>query len=510
MKNLQLYILAATLFIVSVSFFFYKAFILGLPLRPHQSVENWEVQARITFDAKGGPIKLSVFTPRNEGPFTIIDQSFASEGYGLTTGSKDGNRTSIFSAPEAAGRQAVYYRFVVHRAKTAIHGDAGGEAAIAKPDFTAAERTAARGLLKTIGTEAADDDTLVRLLLKRFAAGSRDENAHALLGIASTTRERLLVARRVLALAGISSRLVTGIQLVKSKRNARLVHWLEVHSRGKWHAFAPQTETNDLPVNFLPWWRGDKKGLVGLRGGRNIERSLSVAVAHVPALRAALDASNRKEMSLMNFSLFSLPVDTQQVYKIILTVPFGVFFLTIMRNIVGLRTFGTFMPVLIAIAFRETQVLWGLFLLSVVITVALLVRFYLGTLRLLVVPRLSSILIIVILAMAGVSVLSNQLGLERGLSVTLFPMVILTMTVERMSIVWDERGPGEMLRQSFDSIVVAIVAYFIMVSPYAEHMVIVYPELLFALLACNLLVGRYSGFRLLDLVRFRALAGRSR
>jgi hypothetical protein len=89
-------------------------------------------------------------------------------------------------------------------------------------------------------------------------------------------------------------------------------------------------------------------------------------------------------------------------------------------------------------------------------------------------------------------------------------MVILTMTVERMSIVWDERGPAEMLRQSLDSIVVAIVAYFIMVSPYAEHMVIVYPELLFALLACNLLVGRYSGFRLLDLVRFRALAGRSR
>jgi hypothetical protein len=169
-----------------------------------------------------------------------------------------------------------------------------------------------------------------------------------------------------------------------------------------------------------------------------------------------------------------------------------------MRNIIGLRTFGTFMPVLIAIAFRETQLIWGLLLLSVVIAVALLVRFYLGTLRLLVVPRLSSILIIVILAMAGVSVVSNQLGFERGLSVTLFPMVILTMTVERMSIVWDERGPAEMLRQ----------AYFIMASPYAEHMAVVYPELLIALLACNLLIGRYSGFRLLDLIRFRALAGR--
>ena len=48
-----------------------------------------------------------------------------------------------------------------------------------------------------------------------------------------------------------------------------------------------------------------------------------------------------------------------------------------------------------------------------------------------------------------------------------------------------------------------------MASSYVEHMVIVYPELLFVLLACNLLIGRYSGFRLLDLVRFRALAGSS-
>jgi hypothetical protein len=85
MKNLQLYILAAVLLILSVGFFFYKAFILGLPLRPQESVENWEIQAKITFEAKGGPIKFSVFTPRNEGRFTIVDQSVASEGYGLTT-----------------------------------------------------------------------------------------------------------------------------------------------------------------------------------------------------------------------------------------------------------------------------------------------------------------------------------------------------------------------------------------------------------------------------------------
>lgn len=509
MKNLQLYILTAILFVVSIGFFAYKVFVLNLPLRPYQVTENWEVQAKITFEAKGGPVRLAVFTPGNEGAFTIVDQRFASDGYGLTTGSQDGNRVSIFSAPKADGRQTIYYRFLVHRERTAVHGAAAGEPLVPEVFLKGARLVAARGLLTATVREASDDDSQVRLLLKRLLPGSEDANAHALLGAGATTRDRLAATQQVLALADIPARLVMGIALVKAKRHARLVHWLEAYVQGRWRAFAPQTDTYQLPANFLPWWRGDKEGLVTLRGGTNVERSLSVAAASAPALRAAIEASSWNEKSLLKFSLFALPVDAQQIYRIILAVPFGVFFLTIMRNVIGLRTFGTFMPVLIAIAFRETQLLWGLFLLGVVIAVALLARVYLGTLRLLVVPRLSSILIIVILAMAGVSVISNQLGFVRGLSVTLFPMVILTMTVERMSIIWDERGPGEMLRQSFDSVLVAVVAYFIMTSPYVEHVAVVFPELLIALLACNLLLGRYSGFRLLDLIRFRALDGTS-
>jgi len=81
------------------------------------------------------------------------------------------------------------------------------------------------------------------------------------------------------------------------------------------------------------------------------------------------------------------------------------------------------------------------------------------------------------------------------------------MTVERMSIIWDERGPADMLRQGLGSLIVAVITYYIMVNAYAEHYAIVFPELLLVLLAGNLLIGRYSGFRLLDLPRFRVLAG---
>jgi hypothetical protein len=144
-------------------------------------------------------------------------------------------------------------------------------------------------------------------------------------------------------------------------------------------------------------------------------------------------------------------------------------------------------------------------LFSLVVAFGLSIRFYLEHLKLLLVPRLAAVLIVVVLLMAFVSILTHQLGLERGLSVALFPMVILTMTIERMSIVWEERGANEALQQGLGSLIVAALGYFIMTDVYVEHLVFVFPELLLILLACTILIGRYTGYRLLELRRFKAL-----
>ena len=49
--------------------------------------------------------------------------------------------------------------------------------------------------------------------------------------------------------------------------------------------------------------------------------------------------------------------------------------------------------------------------------------------------------------------ISQNLGLDSGLSVALFPMVILTMTIERMCITWDERGASEAIKSGIGSLV---------------------------------------------------------
>ena len=125
-------------------------------------------------------------------------------------------------------------------------------------------------------------------------------------------------------------------------------------------------------------------------------------------------------------------------------------------------------PVLIALAFRETELLKGILLFSMIVGLGLGFRFYLERLRLLLVPRLTTVLTVVVILMAGISVLSQKLELQPGLSIALFPMVILAMTIERMSIVWEEHGPADAIKQGIGSLIVAAGCYLLMFDPRIE------------------------------------------
>jgi hypothetical protein len=100
------------------------------------------------------------------------------------------------------------------------------------------------------------------------------------------------------------------------------------------------------------------------------------------------------------------------------------------------------------------------------------------------------------------SVVSYQLGLMRGLNITFFPMIILAWTIERMSIIWEEEGPKEVLIQGGGSLLVATLAFLLMDQALVRHLAFNFPELHLAILALVMIIGRYTGYRLLELGRF--------
>ena len=46
------------------------------------------------------------------------------------------------------------------------------------------------------------------------------------------------------------------------------------------------------------------------------------------------------------------------------------------------------------------------------------------------------------------TVVAFKIGLTEGLTITFFPMIILSWTIERMSILWEEEGAKEVVAES--------------------------------------------------------------
>ncbi len=472
---------------------------------PGKLTSAWEIEKRITFESTGGPAKLIAVVPSSNEHFEILSEGITAPGYGISRSKKRGNRLLTLAKRKAEGKQSVYLRFVISLQESPEKKEEIPTPKTPGHDLNEAQMAAALELLRISEEKSSDLETFVATLLNSLSdKATTDKIVDPSINKASPVR-KVDAAVQVLAVEGIPARRVSGIDLGSARQDAGFVYWLEVFRNGKWHTFSQNGELDGVPPTYLPWSRGAMPN-TELSGGRDSKTTINTIRLEQHELVMALEKGSAAQDPLIKFSLFSLPLETQKVYRILMVVPLGVFLLVVMRNMIGIRGLGTFMPVLIALAFRETQLLWGIILFSTVVATGLLFRAYLEQLKLLLVPRLASVLIFVVLLMALLSVITHALGFQRGLSVALFPMVIMSMTIERVSVIWDERGAREALMQAAGGLAMATLCYLVMTIPSVEHLFFTFPELLLVLLALTLLIGRYTGYRLLELHRFRELA----
>jgi len=502
MKRLHLPLLVLFLTLTGVGLAWYKYQVYGFPLTPNSHAEAWVVEAQINFKTQGQATTVRLDLPDHPPNFSVLNEGFVSRGWGLTTQTDRQNRLAVWTKRKPGGEQTLYYRLTAYANKEPIppspYPGPADQPTLEKPLKSAGE-----ALVSSIRAHSADIETFATLLIKELNQPKPNENLAAFLQPGSSDAERVRVAIKLLALARIPARISHGIRLTASGQDIHPATWLEIHNSRKWVPINPKTGKIGYPKDFLVWWYGDQPVVSGDQA-----KAIKVRFSTTRAIHDAIDVAKLQASTtgsrLVEFSLLNLPVSTQNTYRILLMVPLGALIIVLLRNVVGIRTFGTFMPVLIALSFRETHLLGGLVLFTLIVALGLMVRFYMEHLKLLLVPRLAAVVIVVVMLMALLSIVSYRLGIDLGLSVSLFPMVILAMTIERISLVWEEHGPGDALLQGAGSLAVASLSYVIMINPYIEHLFYTFPELLLAVLAMTLLLGRYTGYRLTELWRFRA------
>ena len=516
MKNRQLIILVTSLIVIGVSLFFYKSTLLDFPLAPTAASESWRIEAKVDLESKAQDTIAQLFLPQSEGNFGVVEEKFHSEDFGLTLSvNKQGNRLVTWSANNLPdSRFSLYYQADVYRFQRAESpvGTARDPAQFLEyaswiESWSGPSRAALNRLQKKIEKRSATTDSYIKQAVTELTDDKISEEEKLLLSDPTRRLPAAIQADGIALLSrmkGIAARHVRGLDLKQAGRRVQLVHWVEIWQDGNWQPYEIDTGTPGIPNSYFPWWRGFPKA-AKVDGGKLRNVTFSLRPITNPQYLTSKAIATIKQDPIYNLTLFELPVDIQQVYRVLLMVPIGALVLIILRQFVGLRTFGTFTPVLVALSFRETNLLGGIILFSVIVAVGLMFRSYFEKLKLLSVPRLSAVLLVVIILMVSSSVLLEMIQIGSGVRVALLPMVILAMVIERMSVVWEEYGAKESINRGLASLLAAVIAYLVMNISYIQFMIFAYPELLLIILAITILMGRYTGYRLLELYRFRSL-----
>ncbi len=504
MRSLTLHLKVLITILVSLGVLItaYQIFILGIPVTEDETDDLWNIDAKVEFQASPRePVKLQMFVPPLKQDYVSLNESFISNNYGVSINRVDGNRQVTWSARRANGKQTLYYRLVLTKRYSGEQAKAKGPIFRDSLPVEGAEKIAAEALLAPIRQHSADVETFISETIKRVN-NRNDDNVKLLLGGDNSTESKAKVIDLLLSIAHVPMERVNTIRLASDIEQSPEL-WLRSFNGEQWLYFNPNSGEQGLPGDRLIWWLGDAE-LVKLEGGKKAQVSFTLSNSEINAIRLAKMTDERTDADFLGYSLYGLPLSTQQTFQIMMVIPVGVLIILILRNLGGLQTLGTFTPVLIALAFRETQIGFGIVLFTIITALGLSLRSYLEHLKLQMLPRLSVVLTFVVVLIAVISLFSHKLGLERGLSVALFPMVILTMTIERLSITWEERGGGHAFKVGVGTLIAASLSYMVMSIPQLVYFIFTFPAVLMVLVGFMLAMGRYRGYRLTELFRFKA------
>lgn len=498
-------------FVLSICLFFsvlfagysiyYKIKYWGFNFAPKQTTDVWTIEAHISFEPTGDPIKISMATPTVSDEYKILDEDAVAPGYKINKDRKN-NRVVLSSSPKE-GTQNIYYRILVfdnEYGKGKIRSPIRPE--VEKPIFDEQRLTVAQELLKLSDKQEGDD---VQRIIRLLNQTPPDPTVLAFMPMKKSQKEITEAVSSLLALKNIPTRTARGIKLEEDKKSFTPDLMLEAYMNGRWILYNIQTGKKGLPENFVIFQRGGVS-LLDVEGGSDSVIKFTVLKSISSSLSLAGPRAKLAEMkNWYDNSIYSLPLMEQNTLKWLMIFPLAILIIVLMRNVVGVVTMGTFTPMLISMSLIKTGFLPGLVCFGIIITLGLILRAVLSKLNLLLVPRISAVVIFVILIMQGLMIMGYRMKFDVASSAAFFPIIIMAWIIERASITWEEDGPVNATREIIFTVLVAIITYFVISSEYIRHIMFAFNELNLVILFIVMLLGTYTGYRLTELRRFAPL-----
>ncbi len=508
-SGIRLIIAVVLLCAIGIGVAVYKNQRLGVPLWHGERSNSWLIEAKVSFIAVENSDAVARLALPEASDAEGVSQQPGSLGFQYSPQVREDGPVAAWSAREVPeGSHALYYRLRLpedFRFKAKAIPVEGAQPKVSEPGLPGTVGRAAEQVIAKAYESSGDKETFFYQLIELVSSNQPSQEI-ILIRRYYETEERVedqellvMMSLHLLQKAGIPARRAYGVLLDPDAGPQTAIPLIEYCDGENWIVKNPAIPNQNLTRDGIFVWARGGGALLEVFGGTNSKVVFTVIRDEISLEKLA----QMRASPFLTSTILGLPVSERAVFSYVVLIPLGAFVVVLMRNLVGISTLGTFMPVLLALAFLEMPVTSGVVMFGVIVSIGLYFRFLLSSMNLLVVPRVAACVVIVTLLMLILSLVSFKLGIRGMMQITLFPMIIIAWTIERMSIIWEEEGKHNAIVQVSGSVFVAIVAFSVMKIPQIQYWAQYFPELLLVLLGAILLLGRYTGYRLSELVRFR-------
>lgn len=200
-----------------------------------------------------------------------------------------------------------------------------------------------------------------------------------------------------------------------------------------------------------------------------------------------------------------------QTVALLLMLPIVVTLVAFFRQVIGIKAFGIYTPSIITfalLAFDPNGLKYGIAIFISVIAVGTLSRLLMKQFRLLYLPRVAMTVSIVSLSILGVLVLGGMFQRTGLAAVSIFPLLIMITLAEKFVATQIEKGSRIALILAVETLVISVTGYFLVSWDALVTLILSHPWIVLVTFVINFSLGKWTGLRITELLRFRTIIKR--
>lgn len=463
----------------------------------------WRLTWTISANAQKSGAVIRLSPPWDTAHNRLFGQNLLHPGMRVQRPVKPERRRDIVTVATRPGLTQLIVMFDIH------------SSARARPSVSARPPLAAHAREALLGSEAdiQVDDASVARAAKEIVTGDPDglmqrifgyitkqigrnpsgpDDAASVIRVGQGTplgRLRAMVA--LCRAAGIPARIVSGFVL-RELAEAQPSLWLEAYFDERWQPFDPQSGyAGEVPPSYLPVRRGGDRFFETIDADA-VQAKYSIARIDAPP---GLYADESKRLVDV-FNLNRLPIESRNALAILMLLPLGALLTATVRSVIGVHTYGTFTPTLLALS--ATIVDWrsATIIFALVIVIGFGGRALLPGLKLSRTPRLAIVFTLIAISMAFAVSIMEHYEFNPGNVTVLLPIVVLTTFVDRIYGLADEKGLQVALVRLLWTVGNAFLCFLVLLRLDWGDWIVAHPETHLVTVALVIAVYSYSGPKL--------------